>query len=76
MHGVGLCDEFPSIPYSQDHTEGAWDYVLQPGMVICNEVYAGKVGGRDGIKLEDQILITEDGHENLTRCPFDEKLMA
>ncbi len=76
MHGVGLCDEFPSIPYPQDSVEGAWDYVLEPGMVICNEVYAGKVGGRDGIKLEDQILITETGYENLTRCPFDAKLMG
>ncbi len=33
------------------------------------------MGARDGIKLEDQVLITETGYENLTRCAFDELLM-
>ena len=32
--------------------------------------------GPDGIKLEDQVLVTETGFENLTNCPFDEKLMG
>jgi Xaa-Pro aminopeptidase len=40
------------------------------------EVYIGEVGGKNGVKLEDQVLITETGVENLTRCPFDERLMA
>jgi Xaa-Pro aminopeptidase len=44
-------------------------------MVICVEVYAGEVGGREGVKLEDQVLITEDGYENLISYPFEEKLL-
>ena len=39
----------------------------------------GHVGEEDGdfcIKLEDQVLITEDGHENLTSYPFDARLMG
>ena len=33
-------------------------------------------GGAFSIKLEDQVLITEDGHENLTHFPFDAPLMG
>jgi Xaa-Pro aminopeptidase len=40
------------------------------------EVYIGAVGGREGIKLEDQVIITEDGMENMTRYPFDERLLG
>ncbi|GAB4355815.1 MAG: Xaa-Pro peptidase family protein [Oricola sp.] len=76
MHGVGLCDEFPSIYYPQDFIEGAYDYPLAPGMVLCVEAYCGVVGGRDGVKLEDQVLITGDGFENLSRYPFDARLLG
>ena len=33
-------------------------------------------GGDFSIKLEDQVLITADGYENLTKYPFDQKLMG
>ena len=62
--------------YPEDFVEGACDYVLEPGMTLCVEVYAGEVGGRNGIKLEDQVLITENGYENLTRYPFDKRLLG
>ena len=75
MHGVGLCDEFPAIYYPEDFIEGAFDYVLAPGMVICIEAYIGAVGGCEGVKLEDQVLITETGYENLSRYPFDMRLL-
>jgi Xaa-Pro aminopeptidase len=45
-------------------------------MVICVEVYCGEKGGKEGVKLEDQVLITEDGYENLIRYPFEEKLLG
>ncbi len=76
LHGVGLCDEWPAIKYPVDFEDSGYDGVLQPGMMLCVEAYIGAVGGKDGIKLEDQVLITETGYENLTRCPFDEKLMG
>jgi Xaa-Pro aminopeptidase len=75
-HGVGLCDEWPSIKYPIDWEERGYDGVLEPGMMLCVEAYIGAVGGRDGVKLEDQVLITESGVENLTRCPFDDRLTA
>ena len=76
MHGVGLCDEWPHIAYPEDYHEGAFEYELLPGMVICVEAYIGAEGGAEGVKLEEQVLITEDGYENMTHYPFDEILLT
>ena len=76
IHGVGLCDEWPVIAYPEDYREGAFDHVLEPGMTLCVEALVGAVGGDFSIKLEDQVLITEDGVENLTSYPFDAALMG
>ncbi len=76
MHGVGLCDEWPLVAYPDRAVEGAFDYALEPGMVLCVEALVGEVGGAFSIKLEDQVLVTEDGFENLTTYPFDPRLMG
>jgi Xaa-Pro aminopeptidase len=76
FHGAGLCDEWPAIKHAIDYRARGYDGVVEPGMILCVEAYIGAVGGRDGIKLEDQILVTETGYENLTRCPFDDRLMG
>lgn len=76
MHGVGLCDEWPLIAYPDQAVPGAFDYQIEPGMVLCVEASVGAVGGDFSIKLEDQVLITETGFENLTRYPFDAALMG
>jgi Xaa-Pro aminopeptidase len=75
MHGVGLCDEYPAIRYREDWDSYGYDGEFEPGMTICVEVYLGEKDGKEGVKLEDQVLITEDGYENLTRYPFEEKLL-
>ncbi len=76
MHGVGLCDEWPLIAYPDKWIEGAFDYELQPGMTLCVEALISPEDGDFSIKLEDQVLITEDGFENLTRYPHDPALMG
>ena len=45
-------------------------------MVICVESYVGRVGGREGVKLEEQVLITADGHEVLSSYPFEDDLLG
>ncbi len=75
MHGVGLCDEWPLIAYPQNHSPGAFDYVLEPGMMICVEALIGSKEAGFSVKLEDQVLITEDGYENLTTYPYDQKFL-
>ena len=76
MHGVGLCDEWPLVAYPDKAVEGAFDYPLEPGMTLCVEALVSEVGSDFSIKLEDQVLITEDGYENLTTYPFDPALMG
>ncbi|MCU9848748.1 Xaa-Pro peptidase family protein [Defluviimonas sp. WL0024] len=76
MHGVGLCDEWPLVSYPDAWVDGAFDYVIEPGMVLCVEALVSPEDGDFSIKLEDQVLITETGYENLTKYPFDERLMG
>lgn len=74
MHGVGLCDEWPFVPYPDAWVDGAFEVAIEPGMVLCVEALVSPEGGDFSIKLEDQVLITEDGFETLTRYPFDPRL--
>ena len=76
MHGVGLCDEWPLVAYPDHYVEGAFDYVLEAGMVLCVEALVSPEGGDFSIKLEDQVLVTEAGYENLTSYPLDPALMG
>ena len=76
MHGVGLCDEWPLVAYESNFVEGAFDYELEPGMCLCVEALVSPEGGDFSIKLEDQVVITETGFENLTRYPFDPALLG
>ena len=48
FHSVGLCDEWPSIKHPIDWEAKGYDGVLEPGMMLCVEVYLGEVGGRMG----------------------------
>ena len=43
--------------------------------MLCLEVYAGEVGGRDGVKLEDQVLVTGEGSRTLIPYPYCEALL-
>ncbi len=76
MHGVGLCDEWPLVAYPDNAAHGAFDHELQAGMTLCVEALISPEGGDFSIKLEDQVLITEDGFENLTKYPHDRALMG
>ncbi len=75
MHGVGLCDEWPFVPYPDGWSEGAWEVALEPGMTLCVEALVSPEGGGFSIKVEDQVLVTETGCETLTRYPWDERLL-
>jgi Xaa-Pro aminopeptidase len=76
MHGVGLCDEWPLVAYPEKAVAGAYDYPLEAGMVLCVEALVQTKGGDFAIKLEDQVLVTEEGFEDLTTYEFDPALMG
>jgi Xaa-Pro dipeptidase len=68
-HGVGLADEYPTLPHAADWTDDTPDGVLEPGMVLCVESYIGRLGGHEGVKIEEQVLVTETGREQLSSYP-------
>ena len=74
VHAVGMCDEYPRInPVFRG--PNPYDGEIEAGMVLCIESYMGAVGERDGVKLEQQVLVTKDGTELLSNFPFDEALL-
>ncbi len=76
MHGVGLCVEWPLIAYDDEFVEGRLTRCLWQEWVKCVEALVSRGGGYFFIKLEDQVFITEIGHENRTQYLFDPKLVG
>lgn len=74
-HGTGLSGEYPYIVYPQDFEEKGYDGVIQENMVLSVESYIGAQGGKEGVKLEEQLLVTENGTVNFSDFPFEEKLL-
>ncbi|CUK18598.1 Xaa-Pro aminopeptidase [Ruegeria denitrificans] len=74
-HGIGMSDEWPCIYYPQVQAL-AYDGALEPGLAICAESYVGAAGGCEGVKLEEQVLITEDGYELQSKLPFESNLLG
>ncbi len=72
MHGVGLADEYPSIKHGIDFESKGYDGVLEAGMTVCVESYIGSKYGGEGVKIEEQVLITDTGCEMLTSYPLDD----
>jgi Xaa-Pro aminopeptidase len=76
MHGVGLRGETPFIAHACDFAAYGSEGLLEPGMVVSVESYIGEVGGSEGVKLEEEVLITANGGEVLSRFPFEEDLLG
>ena len=76
VHGVGLCDEYPCVRYPEDVEAHGYEGCFAPGMTLCVEAYVGAVGGHEGVKLEEQVLVTETGCEVLSHYPYEDALLA
>jgi Xaa-Pro aminopeptidase len=75
-HGLGMAGEFPNIPHHVSGQPYPLSGVLEPGMIICIESYIGSAESGQGVKLEDQFLITENSVERMSGYHFDERLSA
>ena len=64
VHGIGLCDEWPMVKYPTEVTDKKGQF--EKDMTITVESYIGEVGGKEGVKLEQQYLIKENGLELLS----------
>ena len=70
IHGIGLCDEWPQIKYPKDG--GQREGYFEKNMTITVETYIGKVGGKEGVKLEQQYLVGENGLELMSHHPLED----
>ncbi|WP_083654792.1 Xaa-Pro peptidase family protein [Burkholderia sp. SRS-W-2-2016] len=70
-HGIGMVDEYPSIAHSVDWDASGYDGLFEVGMTVCVESYIGADGGTQGVKLEQQVVLTEQGCVSLTDCGFE-----
>ncbi|MEO0368607.1 MAG: Xaa-Pro peptidase family protein [Pseudomonadota bacterium] len=75
IHGVGMCDEYPHL-HPTFRGPSYYEDELVAGMVICVESYMGAEGERDGVKLEQQVLVTETGYELITQYPYEDTLLS
>jgi Xaa-Pro aminopeptidase len=71
LHGVGMADEYPFVPFLPDAAD------LLPGrfeenMVFCVESLVGEEGGRECVKLETQVVVTPKGALRLDSLPWEE----
>ena len=74
-HGCGMMGEYPYLYHRGDFPDAGYDGVIEPGMVICVESYIGEEGGIQGVKLEQQVLVTETDIETLSKFPIEEALL-
>ena len=74
-HGVGIGANEP--PYIGETLPGAPTYEFKPGMVFAVEplIWVEGVRGGGGVRLEEMVLVTENGPHVMSRAPFDHKLM-
>jgi Xaa-Pro dipeptidase len=74
-HGCGMTGEYPYLYHAMDFDDAGYDGVIEPRMTLCVESYIGEEGGAEGVKLEEQCLITDHGLEPLSRFPLEDRLL-
>jgi len=73
-HGLGVAlYESPMISrlHSLEHP-----VEIEEGMVFALETYCPATDGRSAARIEEEVLVTADGHEVLTRFPAQELLVT
>ena len=71
VHGCGLGVEYPFVLYPEDADDGMYDGRFEANMIVCVESYVGARDGPDGVKLEQPVLVTDEGPEVLSALPLD-----
>ena len=73
-HGIGLAIwEKPMISrlVSLEHP-----HEIKPGMVFALETFWPTKDGRSAARIEEEIVVTETGHEVITRFPAEQLLVC
>lgn len=76
VHGVGMTGEYPYIMHKEDFDEAGYDGVIEENMTLCVESYLGAENGREGVKLEQQVIVRRNGVELMSHFPFEQELLG
>jgi Xaa-Pro aminopeptidase len=70
-----MTGEYPYLYHHRYFDAAGYDGEIVPDMTLCVESYIGAEGGGQGVKLEEQLLVTESGTELLSKLPFEDDLL-
>ena len=71
-HGIGLTLHDPPGISRVFMEMGLPEVEFKEGMVLALETYTGKKGGKDGVRIEENLVVKKNGYEILTRWPIEE----
>ncbi len=70
-HGIGLgTHEPPHMTFLSKKNP----VKIRANMALALETYVGKPGGKQGVRLEENLIVTETGYEIISKYPHDERL--
>jgi Xaa-Pro dipeptidase len=69
-HGLGVSGEHPNVPLVAAGQPYDFAGRFETGMVVCIESYIGDPATGQGVKLEDQYVITPSGADRMSSYPF------
>lgn len=72
-HGASLGSS--AYPHLDPRKEKQVDDVLHPNQLISVECFFGEVGSPQAVKLEEMIVIREEGPERIAPMSFDERFV-
>jgi len=72
-HGLGLY--LHEAPFIAEMYSKQCPMELKSNMYLAIETYGGEPGGSCGVRLEENLVITEKGYEIFSRYPFDERML-
>ena len=75
-HGLGMSGEFPNIPHGSKDSDYPLSGAVEANSVLCVESYIGSKSSGQGVKLEQQLLVTEQGTQIMSQSGFCDQLQG
>jgi len=76
VHGCGMTGEWPIIAHHMDWDTVGYNGIIEPGMTLCVESYIGHRDGKEGVKLEEQVLVGETKIHRMSCFHYSDVLLG